>query len=253
MIATHDLDALPGSTVVGRDGHKIGKVADVYESADGGETGTFVTVTTGLFGGHASFVPLDDARRDGQDLVVPYDKDLVKDAPRVAADDELTSEEEERLYAHYRVGGAAGVQQDTSAVAGTGTRTGTGTDDAMTRSEERLQVGTQRVEAGRARLVKRIVTQTETRTVPVSHDEVRVVREPITEATRPGYVGPELAEAEVEVVLRQEVPVVTKETVAVERVRLDTELVTGQTTVTEEVRREEIEVDGDVDPGRPRR
>ncbi|MDP9435390.1 MAG: PRC and DUF2382 domain-containing protein [Actinomycetota bacterium] len=119
------------------------------------------------------------------------------------------------------------------------------TDDAMTRSEEHLQVGTQRVETGRARLRKFITTETQTETVPVSHEEVRIEREPITDANAgKAYDGPALSEEEHEVTLTAEKPMVNKETVPVERVRLDTETVTEQATVNEEVRKEQIEADG---------
>lgn len=125
------------------------------------------------------------------------------------------------------------------------------TDDAMTRSEERLQVGTQTREAGRARLRKYVVTENVTQTVPVSHEEVRVEREPITDANvGSAEAGPEISEEEHEVVLHEERPVVAKETVPVERVRLGTETVTEEATVSEDVRKEEIDtdVDGGVGP-----
>ena len=123
-------------------------------------------------------------------------------------------------------------------------RSGPTTDTAMTRSEERLQVGTQQREAGRARMRKHVVTERVTQTVPVSHDEVHVVREPITDANRgPAMSGPAISEEEHEVVLNAETPVVAKETVAVERVRLDTTTVTGQETVSADVRKEQIELD----------
>jgi uncharacterized protein (TIGR02271 family) len=119
------------------------------------------------------------------------------------------------------------------------------TDNAMTRSEEHLQVGTQRVEAGRARLRKYVVTENVTETVPVSREEVRVEREPITEANMPHAMdGPAISEEEHEVTLHAERPVVSKEATPVERVRLDTETVTGQETVSGDVRKEQIEVDG---------
>jgi uncharacterized protein (TIGR02271 family) len=119
------------------------------------------------------------------------------------------------------------------------------TDDAMTRSEEQLRVGTERREAGRARLRKYVVTENVTKTVPVSREEVRVEREPITEANRgDAYDGPAISEEEHEVVLHAERPVVEKEAVPVERVRLDKETVTSNETVSGEVRKEEIEVEG---------
>jgi uncharacterized protein (TIGR02271 family) len=119
------------------------------------------------------------------------------------------------------------------------------TDNAMTRSEEHLNVGVQRVEAGRARLRKYVVSENVTQTVPVSHEEVRVEREPITDANVGNALdGPAISEEEHEVVLHAERPVVSKEATPVERVRLDTQTVTEQQQVTEQVRREEIEVDG---------
>ncbi|MGY1785626.1 PRC and DUF2382 domain-containing protein [Geodermatophilus sp. SYSU D00698] len=119
------------------------------------------------------------------------------------------------------------------------------TDNAMTRSEEHLEVGTQRVEAGRARLRKYVVTENVSQTVPVSHEEVRVEREPITDANIGNAMdGPAISEEEHEVVLHAERPVVSKEATPVERVRLDTQTVTEQETVSDQVRREEIEVDG---------
>jgi len=275
MISSNDLAGLAGATMHGADGQKIGKIVDVYESTQG-EDGTFVTVHTGMFGGHASFVPLAQASLQGKDVVVPYDKNLVKDAPRVQADQDLTSVEEDRLYQHYNLsggspapeaeaGGAPGRHAEETAIP-RGTQrqdsdgdgvfddvkdtavgrdtSGLTTDDAMTRSEERLQVGTQRTETGRARLRKRIVTEQVSTTVPVSHDEVVVEREPITEANMPKATdGPALSEEEHEVVLKAEQPVVSKETVPVERVKLGTQTITEQQQVNETVRKEQIETE----------
>jgi uncharacterized protein (TIGR02271 family) len=138
----------------------------------------------------------------------------------------------------------AGYDDDTRGAVGRDT-SGPTTDNAMTRSEERLNVGTRSQEAGRARLRKYVVTENVTETVPVSREEVRVEREPITDANVGNALdGPAISEEEHEVVLHEETPVVEKEAVPVERVRLDKETVTDQATVTEDVRKEEIEVDG---------
>ena len=116
----------------------------------------------------------------------------------------------------------------------------------MTLSEEQLRVGTQTHEAGRARLRKYVVTENVTQTVPVSREEVRIEREPITEANRGDATsGPDISEEEHEVVLHEERPVVEKEAVPVERVRLDTETVTDEVTVSDDVRREELDTDID--------
>jgi uncharacterized protein (TIGR02271 family) len=115
----------------------------------------------------------------------------------------------------------------------------------MTRSEEQLRVGTTTEEAGRARLRKYVVTENVTKTVPVSREEVRVEREPITDANvGKAMDGPAISEEEHEVTLTAERPVVEKEAVPVERVRLDTETVTDEVTVDETVRKEQIDTDG---------
>ncbi|MGY1630784.1 DUF2382 domain-containing protein [Geodermatophilus sp. SYSU D01186] len=119
------------------------------------------------------------------------------------------------------------------------------TDNAMTRSEERLDVGTRREEVGRARLRKYVVTENQTETVPVSREEVRVEREPITDANIGNAMdGPAISEEEHEVTLHAERPVVEKQAVPVERVRLDKETVTDTETVNADVRKERIDVDG---------
>jgi uncharacterized protein (TIGR02271 family) len=84
-----------------------------------------------------------------------------------------------------------------------------------------------------------------TTTVPVSHEEVRIEREPITDGNvGQALDGPAISEEEHEVVLHAERPVVAKEAVPVERVRLDTQTVTEQETVTDTVRKEQIDTDG---------
>jgi uncharacterized protein (TIGR02271 family) len=214
----------------------------------------WVTVNTGLFGMKENFVPLRGSTIDGDSLVLPFGKNVVKDAPDVSDASHLDVDEQEALYAYYEGyltggGDSTGTEYQRTGRVHRGARTegfdtsGRTTDDAMTRSEERLSVGTQRVEAGRARLRKHVVTEQKTATVPVSHDEVRVEREPITDANRgDAYAGPELSEEEHEVVLHAERPVVQTETVPVERVRLGTETVTEQQNVSGPVRKEQIEV-----------
>jgi len=118
------------------------------------------------------------------------------------------------------------------------------TDDAMTRSEERLTAGTESVEAGRARLRKWVDTEQEQVTVPVTSERATLVTEPITDANMDKATsGPEISEAEHEVTLHEERPVVTTEAVPVERVRLETETETREETVTGDVRKERIDLD----------
>ncbi|RFA16888.1 photosystem reaction center subunit H [Subtercola boreus] len=249
MIDNSNLGALQGAKVLSTDGDKIGTVGQVY--LDGTDNHpTWVTVSTGLFGTSESFIPIDRAEFDGENLTVPYEKSFVKDAPRVENDGTLGADDEEQLYRYYGTGGTGyvntrpdGNNDETSAGHDT---SGPNTDDAMTRSEEQLHVGTEKVEAGRARLRKYVTTEQQTVSVPVSHEEVRLEREPITDANAgDAFDGPAISEEEHEVILTEERPVVEKEAVPVERVRLDTETVTENQQVTEDVRKEQIELDGD--------
>jgi len=246
VISQDQLGQLQGKTLLGAGGEKLGRLDALYADRTHGEP-TFATVHTGLFGSTTHFVPLAQAELRGDDVVVPYDKDLVTSAPKLDPDAELDPQEEGRLYAHYGLGGASGTATTGTHEHASGGHdtSGPNTDDAMTRSEERLQVGTQQVEAGRARLRKYVTTETETATVPVTKERVTLEREPVTEANADrAYDGPAISEEEHEVVLTEERPVVDKEAVPVERVRLGKEAVTEEVTVSEEVRKEQIDADG---------
>jgi uncharacterized protein (TIGR02271 family) len=114
----------------------------------------------------------------------------------------------------------------------------------MTRSEEELRVGTAQRERGRVRLRKYVTTEQVQRTVPVRREKARLEREPISDANLDAATsGPDISEAEHEVILREEEPVVEKRVVPRERVRLDKETVTDQERVAEELRKEQIDVD----------
>ncbi|WP_328535446.1 PRC and DUF2382 domain-containing protein [Streptomyces sp. NBC_00344] len=116
-------------------------------------------------------------------------------------------------------------------------------DEEIVRSEEQLRVGTEEHESGRAHLRKVVVTENVTTTVPVSHEEVHLVREPIKDGDRKAAGRTRIGEAETEVILHAEQAVVRKEAVAVERVHMETQKVTEQQEVSAELRKEQIEYD----------
>ncbi|MBG6185282.1 hypothetical protein IWX65_003261 [Arthrobacter sp. CAN_A214] len=96
------------------DGNKIGSSGQVYLD-DQTNSPRWMTVSTGLFGMSESFVPLDGAVMDGDNVRINYTKDQVKDAPRVNPGGVLTVEEENRLYQHYGLGGHGGLRTPDSA------------------------------------------------------------------------------------------------------------------------------------------
>jgi uncharacterized protein (TIGR02271 family) len=247
---THAYD-FTGRTLVDSHGDKIGKVDELYMDRDSGGP-EWALVHTGLFGTKKHFVPLRGATPSGEDVRVPVTKDQVSDAPSIEADGALSDAEERRLYEHYGVAydADAGTTDRAGGTVGRDT-SGPTTDDAMTRSEEELRVGKAERETGRARLRKYVVTDEVTQTVPVRREEIRVEREPITDANVDAATsGPEISEEEHEVVLHEEDVVAEKRVVPKERVRLDKDVHVEERTVTEDLRREEIEVD-DANARRP--
>jgi uncharacterized protein (TIGR02271 family) len=262
-MTTFDPTQLQGTTAVGPDGDKIGAVKQVYVNDTTNEP-EWVTVSTGLFGKKESFAPLSGSRLDGDNLVLSVTKDVVKGAPNIDDDGHTGDDEQAALYDYYsgHLGGqSAGYTQSGSYDQGNVSQgvsgesagytdvdrsqsAGVGGDETITRSEERVRVGTERVEAGRARIRKYVVTENVTQTVPVSHEEIRVERVPVTDGTAvAGDLSTNVDETEHEVTLHAERPVVAKETVPVEQIRVGTETVTEQQAVNAEVRKERIDID----------
>jgi uncharacterized protein (TIGR02271 family) len=248
MPDTETIRTWEGRTLLDRDSSRIGTIDAIYLDDQTGQP-EWALVNTGLFGTRSSFVPLAQAFQSDNDVLVPYDKQLVKDAPRVDPDQHLSEAEERQLWQHYGLDydtvnrSASGRDAASRARVGRDT-SGPATDDAMTRSEEELRVGTAQRERGRVRLRKYVTTEHVQQAVPVRRERVRLQREPITDANIDAATsGPDISEAEHEVVLLEEEPVVQKRVVPRERVRLDKDTVTGEEWVTEEFRKEQIDVD----------
>lgn len=241
-----------GRSVVDSAGEKIGTVDEVYYATDD-RSPEWLAVNTGLFGMKTSFVPVEGSKPRGEDIRVAYSKDQVKDAPGVTPDEELSQAEERELWSHYGLeyGPDPGyVRNDVETGRGPVGRdlSGPETDEAMTRSEEEVRVGTRQREGGRARLRKYVVTENVTQTVPVRKEKAVLETEPITEANVDAATsGPEISGEEHEVVLSEEEVVVEKRAVPKERVRLDKETEVSEQEVSEEVRKERIEAEGEIE------
>jgi uncharacterized protein (TIGR02271 family) len=257
MPAANEVLEWRGRTVVGSSGDKIGKIEEIYLDAET-EQPEWALVHTGLFGSAQSFVPIADATAQGSDVQVPFDKVQVKDAPKMEPDGQLSEQDEAALYRHYGMdygesrsdsglpeGGAATGRTESAPrrdVVGDDV-SGPETDGAMTRSEEEVTFGKAQRETGRVRLRKYIVEDQVTQTVPVRREEVRVEREPITDANiGDATSGPDLSEEEHEVTLHSEEAVAQKRVVPKERVRLDKDVTVEERQVSETVRKEQIDL-----------
>jgi stress response protein YsnF len=273
MLSEREVSAAVGGTAYGQDGDKLGTVEAFFVDDRTGAP-SWVAVSTGLFGTRHSVVPAVDATYADGALRVPVSADAVKSAPPMAGE-HLDPADEEALRRHYGLVGresvaaapvedvaptdqTAPIGQTVPPEAVSRTAEPVATDGAMTRSEEQLRVGTERVAATRARLVKYVVTEDVQITVPIRREEIRVEEVPLDvddgdlsaeETLVPATGTTSSGGLPDEIILHTERPVVTVEVVPVERVRLRTELVQGQETVTERVQREQIVVDEHAAPG----
>jgi uncharacterized protein (TIGR02271 family) len=220
------LQGLHGSPVYDASGDQIGKVEEIYADVDSGRP-EWIGLGTGFFGTKRVLVPVEGVSTERDGLSVPYEKDHVKGSPDIDADD-ISPQTERELYAYYGVRGAD--------AKGDG-------DQAVTRHEEELVVGTQDVEAGRARLRKWVETEPVEMEVELKRETARVTREPVDQPVD----GAEVGEESVDVPLRGERAVVGKQTVAKERVGIETDVQTDRQSVQEELRKERVEIEGDVD------
>lgn len=250
MEGTLTLDRLAemrGTPVYSSDGDKIGSVEELFLDDDTGEP-EWIGLGTGFFGTKRVLVPIAGADVRDDAVYVPYAKAHVKRTPDLDGD-EISQETEAQLYAHYGLQAGRGATADPAGAADTGLEPGTpdspgdtteGTP-ALTRSEEELRVGKREIEASRLRLHKWVETEQVDVPVELRREKARVTREPVD-----GSVGDrEIGDEQIEVTLREEQPVVAKETVAKERIRVDKEVEVGQETVRDEVRKERVDVDDD--------
>lgn len=268
MAETNRIEDLANATAYDVDGEKLGGVKDVYVNDTTGQP-DFVSVNHGLFGGSDSIVPLrGHTLRDGE-LHLAFPKDRIENAPELDENGHLTTEDQDAFYRHYDLEGTQDVttyetdnRTAQAGVAGTGAAAGAGyaagerevdadrrdvaNGDEIVRSEEQLNVSKDRVETGQVRLRKYVVNETETVEVPVEREEVRVVREPITDADRANYDG-NIGEQEASVTLHEDRVNVAKESVPVEKVSLEKDTVQDTERVSENIRKERFETDGVVE------
>jgi stress response protein YsnF len=262
MASDSALPPVIGAIADDRDGNALGTITTVFLD-DVTQRPTWVGLTDGP--GAASddvpvIAPISYAKYSDGRLRLTVSADAVRTAPRVAQPDRLSPEEETTLREHYRAAPATGRHGTTDTVAipvvqpGTANGTtdgtaGTADDTAMTRSEERLQVSTVREPWTRA--VLRIEEVTEEVMVPVTitRQQARIEYLPLSRSDDPRTPGDAAAPGTDRptstsdwVTLYAEQPSVTLERVPAERVRLRTDWVTEETTVSEELRRERVEL-----------
>lgn len=214
-----ELEKLRGAPVYDRDNNGVGAIEEFFAD-ETTRRPEFVGIATGS---RRVLVPAHGAQlRDGS-LHVPYDKEVVTNAPAVTGED-IDRDEACALYDHYSGFDAGG-------------------ETAVIRREEQLRVGKQDVTAGKVRLRKWVETEDVATDVELEREHARVRREDIDRPACTDQIG----EQEVEVSLREQEPVVEKDVVAKERVQVDKDVERQRETVGDRIRKERVEVDEDTD------
>src|SRR5918997_6795882 len=235
MQDVQELTQMRGAPVVANGGEQIGEVDEIFLDNETGKPEWVCTTT----GGNSVLVPLEGADVQENAISVPYGADQVASSPSVGSE-EISQEQEQEIYAHYGI--SYGESRSDSGLPEGGAPTGAGADEAeFVRSEEELSVGKQQVQAGTARLRKWVETEPVTADVELHREAARVTREPINQPVS----GAEIGEQEIEVPLSAEQATVSKQAVAKERIGIDKEMETETQTISDELRKERVEIDGE--------
>jgi uncharacterized protein (TIGR02271 family) len=239
-VSMDNVQEMHGRPVYAQEGETIGNVEEIFYDYETNQP-EWIGIGTGLFGTKRVLVPVAGANVEGDGLRVPHSKDTVKGSPDIDSD-EISQELEYELASYYGVGYSER-RSDTGLPEGAPDSPGDTTEGspAVTRSEEELHVGREDVQSGRARLRKWVETEPVSMDVELQQETARVTREPVEQPVGDVEIGDE----EVAVDLRGERPVVEKRAVAKERIALEKDVETETATVSDEVRKERIDVEGD--------
>src|SRR5215207_8292321 len=89
-----------GRTLVDHDGEPLGSIEIIYLDKVTNQP-EWALLEAGATGPSRTFVPLVSANEENDTVRVPFAKTLVEGAPGMAADQELSEDQEGELYRHY--------------------------------------------------------------------------------------------------------------------------------------------------------
>lgn len=264
----YNYERLIGYEVIDSNDEKIGSVNHLWTDNTGQPA--FLGVKTGWLFGKTHVVPVHSAEVNdyAQIIRLPFTEEQVKGSASYDPDADLSATDQDEIYRYYNL------QTQTASTVDT-TTTGTGysdetyraADTATTRTrpedrvtetgtdqerrtetqeetriplrEERVTVGKREVESGGVRLRKIVRTEVVNQPVELQREELVIERVPASgQTTHEGS----FEEKDVFIRLRQEEPVVAKESHVREEVRVGKKVHTETQNVSENVRSEDVEV-----------
>lgn len=241
-----------GNDVVDGEGELIGRLERLYLDRES-DRPKWAQIAAGAFGGSSMLAPLEGAVVDGDRLQLPFDKQAVWDAPAPDSPGKPQPTLEGRLYAHYELApDDAGPPVEAPAggsVVPPAPPVDVVDEVTVTRSEEEIDIGVARRPRERVRVIKQIVTEDVTRTIPVRREELRLIHEAVDASEPLPAAADDFTPGEPYfVTLMEEEVVIEKRIVPRERVRVHKETITEERHVSEELRKEQVEVVEGVTP-----
>jgi hypothetical protein len=94
---------LVGRTLMGIDGHKIGRIDAIYVNSSTGEPEWVAIDLGGLLATKHGFAPVAMVSSEGQNALVEYETKFVKHAPTTKSEGVLSPAENEALYGYYGI------------------------------------------------------------------------------------------------------------------------------------------------------
>ena len=230
--------------VLDQNGDKIGTLHCLW--SDGSGEPAYLGVQTGWLFGKTHVVPADrtEVNDNSRRIRLPYTAEQVKNAPSYDPAVELDSNIQSQVSSYY----GTYSQDSTAAQTRSQTRSGSSTQERGARQErasvklheEQVKIGKRQVEAGGVRLRKVIRTETVNQPVELQREEIVVERVPASGESRAG--AKDFQQEDIFIPLRREEAVVEKQTRVREEVRVSKKAQTERQNVSEQVRKEDVEV-----------
>jgi uncharacterized protein (TIGR02271 family) len=229
-------------------GNRIGHVSGLW--VDANNEVEFVGVRTTWLMGRTHIFPAQGMQvNHGRDLIrAPYPEDVVKNAPSFDPGSELVASEQQEIFNYYKGFGLRRGEAQTQARGQQQQQAGRNREQAnIELTEEQLKVGKRQVEAGGVRLRKVVRTETVNQPVELQREELVVERVP----GQGRAAGDKKFEQEdIYIPLRREEAVVEKDAVVREQVRVQKTAHTDRQQVSEQVRKEDVEIEESGDASR---
>ncbi|HKN91926.1 MAG TPA: PRC-barrel domain-containing protein [Acidimicrobiia bacterium] len=94
---------LVGKTLMGGDGHKIGRIDAIYVNSSTGDPEWVAIKLGGLIADKLGFAPVAKVSTKGETAVTEFDKKWVKQAPTTRSEGVLSPAENDALYTYYGI------------------------------------------------------------------------------------------------------------------------------------------------------